>query len=163
MDYRCCYSVYIRYGIFEVYVQKGNWKKLNLNNPKTYNEKLQWLKLYDRNPAYTKMVDKYEVRQYIKETIGEEYLIQLVGGPWERFEDIDFAKLPDQFVLKCTHDSGSVAICKDKNEFDINGVRKKFKRALRGNFFMVAVNGPIKTFSLGLLQKNIWLMSQVRN
>lgn len=124
--------------------RKVTGKKLNLNNPKTYNEKLQWLKLYDRNPAYTKMVDKYEVRQYIKETIGEEYLIQLVGGPWERFEDIDFAKLPDQFVLKCTHDSGSVAICKDKNEFDINGVRKKFKRALRGNFFYGGREWPYK-------------------
>ena len=79
-------------------------KKLDLENPRTFNEKLQWLKLHDRRPEYTKMVDKYEVRQYIKEKIGEEYLIPLVGGPWDKFEDIDFSKLPEQFVLKCTHD-----------------------------------------------------------
>lgn len=124
--------------------RKITGKKLNLYNPKTFNEKLQWLKLYDRKPEYTKMVDKYEVRQYIKETIGEEYLIPLVGGPWESFEDIDFTKLPDQFVLKCTHDSGSVAICKNKNEFDIESVQKKFKRALRANFFYGGREWPYK-------------------
>lgn len=119
-------------------------KRLNLKNPRTFNEKLQWLKLHDRNPQYTKMVDKYEVRQYIKETIGEEYLIPLVGGPWERFDDIDFSNLPEQFVLKCTHDSGSVVICKDKNKFDIESVRKKFNRALKGNFFMEGESGHIR-------------------
>ncbi len=124
--------------------RKVTGKKLNLKNPKTFNEKLQWLKLYDRKPEYTRMVDKYEVRQYIKETIGEEYLIPLVGGPWGKFEDIDFSKLPDQFVLKCTHDSGSVAICKDKNDFDIESVRKKFKRVLRGNFFYGGREWPYK-------------------
>ncbi len=101
-------------------------KELNLANPQSFNEKLQWLKLYDRNPEYSKMVDKYEVRQYIKEKIGEEHLIPLVGGPWEHFEDIDFSKLPNQFVLKCTHDSGSVEICKNLKNFDIEQVRKKF-------------------------------------
>lgn len=79
-------------------------KKLNLEEPKTFNEKLQWLKLYDRNPRYSKMVDKYEIRNYIKEKIGEEYLIPLIGV-YDKFQDIDFDKLPDQFVLKCTHDS----------------------------------------------------------
>lgn len=119
-------------------------KKLNLKHPKTFNEKLQWLKLHDRNPQYTKMVDKYEVRQYIKETIGEEYLIPLVGGPWKRFDDIDFAKLPEQFVLKCTHDSGSVVICKDKSKFDIESARIKFNRALKGNFFYGGREWPYK-------------------
>lgn len=119
-------------------------KKLDFRYPKTFNEKLQWLKLHDRNPKYTKMVDKYEVRQYIKETIGEEYLIPLVGGPWERFDDIDFSKLPKQFVLKCTHDSGSVVICRDKNNFDIESVRKKFNRALKGNFFYGGREWPYK-------------------
>ena len=76
--------------------------ELDLDNPKTFNEKLQWLKLYDRNPLYTKLVDKYEVRKYIAEKIGEEYLIPLVGGPWNSPEEIDFDVLPDQFVLKCT-------------------------------------------------------------
>lgn len=119
-------------------------KKLDLRHPKTFNEKLQWLKLHDRKPEYTKMVDKYEVRQYIKETIGEEYLIPLVGGPWERFDDIDFSKLPKQFVLKCTHDSGSVVICRDKDNFDIEGVRKKFNKALKGNFFYGGREWPYK-------------------
>ena len=79
-------------------------KKINLENPETFNEKLQWLKLYDRNPKYTKMVDKYEVREYIKEKIGEDYLIPLIGI-YSNFQDIDFDKLPNQFVVKCTHDS----------------------------------------------------------
>ena len=94
-------------------------KKLNLNDPQTFNEKLQWLKLYDRNPLYTTLVDKYAVRQYIADTIGEEYLIPLIGGPWKSFDEIDFKALPNQFVLKCTHDSGGIIICKDKNKFDI--------------------------------------------
>ena len=89
--------------------------KLDLKNPKTFNEKLQWLKLYNRNPAYTQMVDKFAVREYIAKTIGEEYLIPLLGS-WDRFEDIDFSQLPNQFVLKPTHDSGSVIICRDKSK-----------------------------------------------
>lgn len=92
-------------------------KKLDLDNPKTFNEKLQWLKLYDRNPKYTDYVDKYRVRNYVSETIGEEYLIPLLGV-WDHAYDIDFDALPDQFVLKCNHDSGSVMICKDKKSFD---------------------------------------------
>lgn len=132
-------SMYLKY-----MYQRIMGKKLDLKNPKTFNEKLQWLKLHDRKPEYTKMVDKYEARQYIKEKIGEEYLIPLVGGPWDKFEDIDFSKLPDQFVLKCTHDSGSVVICKDKNDFDMETVRKKFNRALKGNFFWGGREWPYK-------------------
>lgn len=119
-------------------------KELNLKNPQSFNEKLQWLKLYDRNPNYSKMVDKYEVRQYIKEKIGEEHLIPLVGGPWKNFEDIDFTKLPDQFVLKCTHDSGSVEICKNKKEFDIEKVRKKFNYTLKRNYYYYGREWPYK-------------------
>ena len=80
-------------------------KKLNLENPQTYNEKLQWLKLHDRNPLYTKMVDKYEVKQYVANLIGEEYTIPTLGV-WDSVDEIDFESLPNQFVLKCTHDSG---------------------------------------------------------
>ena len=86
-------------------------KWLNLKNPQTFNEKLQWLKLYDRKPEYTMMVDKYRVREYIAKTIGEEYLIPLLGV-WEDPEDIDFDALPDQFVLKPNHASGNVVICR---------------------------------------------------
>lgn len=132
-------SVYLKY-----MYRRIMGKKLDLKNPKTFNEKLQWLKLYDRKPEYTKMVDKYEVRKYIKEKIGEEYLIPLAGGPWDQFDDIDFSKLPDQFVLKCTHDSGSVVICRDKNDFDIGAIRKKFNRALKGNFFYGGREWPYK-------------------
>lgn len=102
-------------------------KKLDLKNPKSFNEKLNWLKLYDRKPIYKKMVDKYEVRKYIAEKIGEEYLIPLLGV-WNNFDEIDFDALPEQFVLKCTHDSGSVVICKDKSKFDYNAAKAKLER-----------------------------------
>lgn len=109
-------------------------KKLNLDNPQTFNEKLQWLKLYDRKPEYTKMVDKYDVREYISEKIGEEYLIPLLGV-WDSFDDIDFDKLPNQFVLKCTHDSGGLVICKDKSQLDVSEARKKINKCLKRNYF----------------------------
>ena len=108
--------------------------KLDLNNPVTFNEKLQWLKLNDRNPLYSRLADKYDVREYVQRKIGEEHLIPLIGV-WDKFDDIDFSKLPNQFVLKCTHDSGSVFVCEDKNTFDIKGVRKKINKALKQNFY----------------------------
>lgn len=109
-------------------------KKLNLKKPMTYNEKLQWLKLYDRNSEYTKMVDKYEVRKYISEKIGEEYLIPLLGV-WDSFDEIDFDSLPEQFVLKCTHDSGGLVICKDKSKLDLAAAKKKINKCLKRNFY----------------------------
>lgn len=118
-------------------------KKLNLNNPMTYNEKLQWLKLYDRNPDYTKMVDKYEVKNYVKDIIGEEYIIPTLGV-WDRFEDIDFNKLPQQFVLKCTHDSGGLVICKDKSKLDIDVARNKINHCLKRNYYLNTREWPYK-------------------
>ena len=118
-------------------------KKLNLKNPQTFNEKLQWLKLYNRNPEYTKMVDKYEVREYIKEKIGEEYLIPLIGV-YDKFDDIDFDKLPNQFVIKCNHDSGGLVICKDKSKFDIESARKKINRSLKTNYYYSGREWPYK-------------------
>ena len=109
-------------------------KELRLDNPQTLNEKLQWLKIHDRNPEYTKMVDKYEVRKYISEKIGEEYLIPLLGV-WDSFDEIDFDKLPQQFVLKCTHDSGGLVICKDKSEFNIKAARRKINWRMRRNYY----------------------------
>ena len=112
-------------------IWKGEFgTKLNLDNPQTFNEKLQWLKLYNRRPEYTQMVDKYRVRDYIKEKIGEEYLIPLLGV-WNKAEDIDFDALPDQFVLKCNHDSGSIIICKDKSVFDKNMAIQQLNKHLR--------------------------------
>lgn len=81
-----------------------------MKNPITFNEKLQWAKLHDRNPLYTKLVDKYEVKKYIRDAIGEEYIIKTLGV-WESFDEIRFEELPEQFVFKCTHDSGSTMIC----------------------------------------------------
>ena len=117
--------------------------KLDLENPKTFNEKLQWLKLHDRNPAYTQMVDKYAVREYIKNTIGEEYLIPLLGV-WDSFDEIDFDKLPNQFVLKTNHDSGTVVICKDKNTFDIDAARKKINKRINYNYYNLWREWPYK-------------------
>ena len=118
-------------------------RKLDLKNPKTFNEKLQWLKLHDRNPEYTKMVDKYEVRKYISEKIGEEYLIPLLGV-WDSFDEIDFDALPEQFVLKCNHDSGGLVICKDKSKLDIKLARKKINKSLKRNFFKFTREWPYK-------------------
>lgn len=109
-------------------------KKLNLNPPVTYNEKLNWLKLYDRNPLYTQLADKYAVRDYVREKIGEEYLVPLLGV-WDSPEDIDFDILPDQFVLKCTHDSGSYIVCRDKSLFDTASAVKRLKESLRVNYY----------------------------
>ena len=112
-------------------------RKLNMKNPQTYCEKLQWLKYYYRNPEYTKLVDKYAVREYVKEKIGEEYLVPLYGV-YDSFDEIDFDKLPEQFVLKCTHDSGSVVICKDKKSFDFDKAREKLEFCLNRNQFYLS-------------------------
>ena len=104
-------------------------KKLNLDSPKSYNEKLQWLKLFDRDSKYTKLVDKYEVKKYVSSVIGNQYIIPTLGV-WDSFDDIDFASLPDRFVLKCTHDSGGVVICKDKSTFDKVKAKRLIQRSL---------------------------------
>ncbi len=115
----------------------------NLKNPKTFNEKLNWLKLYDRKPEYSQMVDKYEAKKYVANIIGEEYIIPTLGV-WDRFDDIDFDSLPNQFVLKCTHDSEGVVIVKDKNSFDIVAARKKLTASLKQNFFYIGREWPYK-------------------
>ncbi len=118
-------------------------KELNLEDPQTFNEKLQWLKLYDRKPIYTTMVDKYAVKKYVADKIGEEYIIPTLGV-WDKFDDIDFDALPEQFVLKCTHDSGGLAICRDKNTFDIGAARKKINRCLKRNYYWLCREWPYK-------------------
>ena len=118
-------------------------KPLHLKNPRTFNEKLQWLKLYDRHPEYTRMVDKYEAKKYVAERIGGEYIIPTLGV-WDRFEDIDFDALPDQFVLKCTHDSGGVVICKDKDTLDVDAARKKINARMKENYFWNYREWPYK-------------------
>lgn len=118
-------------------------KKLDFKNPNTFNEKLQWLKLYDRNPDYTKMVDKYEAKKYISNLIGEEYIIPTLGV-YNNFDEIDFDKLPNEFVMKCTHDSGGNIICKDKTKLDFKVVREKIERCLKRNYYNVGREWPYK-------------------
>ena len=115
----------------------------NLKNPQTYNEKLQWLKLYDRKPEYTTMVDKNEVKQYVANKIGEQYIIPTLGV-WNSFDEIDFEKLPNQFVLKCTHDSGSIVICRDKSNFDLPQAKLKLENGLSHNGYWYGREWPYK-------------------
>ena len=115
----------------------------DLKNPKTFNEKLQWLKLHDRKPIYSTMVDKYEAKKYVASIIGDKYIIPTLGL-WEKFDDIDFDSLPEQFVLKCTHDSGGLAICKDKSTFDRQKAKKKIEESLKQKFFYFGREWPYK-------------------
>lgn len=117
---------------------------LDLDNPKTFNEKLQWLKLHDRKPEYTMMVDKYKVREYVANTIGEQYLIPLIAV-YDKAEDIDFNKLPQKFVLKCNHNSGvGMCICKDKSKINIRKVRKRLNKGLKQDYYLTGREWPYK-------------------
>ena len=118
-------------------------KFCNLRNPKTYNEKLNWLKLHDRNPDYPKLVDKYEAKKQVARIIGEEYIIPTLGV-WDSFDEIDFDALPDQFVLKCTHDSEGVVVVRDKKKLDFPAAREKLTHALSQNFYYMGREWPYK-------------------
>ena len=117
--------------------------ELNLNNPETFNEKMQWLKLNYRCPIFTQMVDKYEVRKYIANIIGEEYSVPLIAV-WDSPDDIEFDKLPSQFVLKTTHGCGGMYICRDKSTFDLNGAKKALKKTFYKNYYMYMREWPYK-------------------
>lgn len=106
---------------------------LNLDNPQTFNEKLQWLKLNDRHPEYTKMVDKATAKEYVAEIVGEKYIIPTIGL-WESVDEIDWDSLPTQFVIKCTGDSGGVVVCKDKNKLDVASAKAKLKKGWGRNY-----------------------------
>lgn len=118
-------------------------KRLNLKEPGKYTEKLQWLKLYDRNPAYTQMVDKHAVKDYVTSVLGEGYVIPTLGV-WEHFDDIDFGSLPDQFVLKCTHDSGGLVICRDKSNMNMPKARETIMHALKRRYYLNTREWPYK-------------------
>lgn len=124
--------------------------KLDLKNPTTYNEKLQWLKLYYRKPIMTKMVDKYEAKQLIKDMVGEQYVVKNYGV-WNTFDEIDFNSLPSQFVLKTTHDQGGVVMCKDKSKFDFKNARKKLNKHLKRKHFYLSREWPYKDVSPRIL------------
>lgn len=116
---------------------------LNLDNPVNFNEKLQWLKLYNRKPEYTIMVDKYRAKEYIAQKVGKEHVVPNLGM-WENFDDIDFDALPEKFVLKCNHDCGGLIICKDKSKLDIEAARKKINNCLNKNYYMSSREWPYK-------------------
>ena len=131
----------------EQYLKIAYWarmgKKLNIDKPQTFSEKLQWMKLHDRNPLYTKMVDKFEVKSLVAEKIGSEYIIPTIGV-WDNVDEIDFASLPNQFVLKCTHDSGGLVICKDKSSLNINSAKKALAKCLKHSFYWGMREWPYK-------------------
>ena len=115
----------------------------DFRNPKTFNEKLQWLKLNNRNPKHTEYVDKYLMKRYVTKKFGEEYVVPLLGV-WDSVEEINFDELPDKFVLKTTHDCAGVVICKDKSSLDIGAVKRTLKRAMKNDYFVRYREWPYK-------------------
>ncbi len=118
-------------------------KELNLEDPKTICEKIQWLKLYNRKPEYHRMVDKYTAKEFAAERVGAEHVIPAYGV-WDRVEDIDFAALPEQFVLKCSHDSGGLVVCRDKSQLDVAAAKAKLKQRLEHRFYYHGREWPYK-------------------
>lgn len=117
--------------------------ELDLETPITFNEKLQWLKINNRKVEYIKMVDKFLVKKYVSDKIGKQYVIPTLGV-WDNFEDIDFNKLPNRFVLKCTHDSGGLVICKDKKRLNIDKISQKLRQSLKREYFSWGREWPYK-------------------
>ena len=134
-------ELYIRLFFFAV-----TGKHLNLKNPITFEDKQQWLKLHNKHPEYSGLVDKLKVREHIKQVLGEEYLFPLLGA-WKSFDDINFEKLPNQFALKCNHDSGSVQVIQNKSELtasDYKKLRAHFTKRLKRDFFYAGREYPYK-------------------
>lgn len=131
-------SLYLRFMFF---IKLG--KFLHLKNPKSFNEKLQWLKLYDKNPLYTVLVDKIEVKEYVRKIIGDQYVIPTLGV-WNRASDIDFDNLPNQFVLKCNHDSGSISICLDKSSYNYSAAVNRLNVGLKSDYYFTGREWPYK-------------------
>ena len=148
----------------EQYLKLMYWailhRKLDLKNPKTFNEKLQWLKLHDRKTEYTVMVDKYEAKRYVAERIGEQYIIPTLGI-WEHFDEINFESLPNQFVLKCTHDSGGLVVCKDKSKLNKSTAREKIERSLKCNYYLSSREWPYKNVPPRIIAEKY--MSDIQN
>lgn len=127
---KCAYWVYMH-------------RRLNLANPMGFNEKLQWLKIHDRNSLYTTLVDKYRVKQWVAQRIGVEHVTPTYAM-WERVEDIDISDLPERFVLKTNHDCGGVAICRNRATFDLDAAKKKLAKHLKTNYFWRTREWPYK-------------------
>ena len=125
-------------------------RKLNLKNPQSFSEKLAWLKIHDKKKIYTQMVDKYDAKNFVRDRIGDEVIIPTYGV-WNDFDEIDFSKLPNKFVLKCTHDSGGIVICRDKDAFDLKRAKVKLDRSLRHNFWWWYREWPYKNVTPRIL------------
>lgn len=121
-------------------------KTINLNQPKSFNEKLQWLKLYYHDPKYPALVDKLLVRDYVASIIGEQYLIPLIGV-WNSVDEIDIGELPNRFVMKCTHDSSSIVICENKKQFDFEKAKQKLLKKMDRNMFWWGREWPYKNLT----------------
>ncbi len=111
-----------------------NGTQLNIDDPRSFNEKLNWLKIYNRNPLYTLMADKYEVKKIVASLIGEEYVVPCYGI-WNNFDEIDFDSLPNQFVIKATHDSSGAIVVRDKGKFNKKTARNKYMSVMKRNWF----------------------------
>ena len=119
----------------------GMWRNVNLKRPLRDTEKLQWLKLYERRDDYTNLVDKIAAKEYVKEILGEQYLIPTIAI-YDNVQDVDFDSLPSQFVLKCTHDSGGIVVCKDKKKLNVIAARKKLSWGLKHSFVAITREYP---------------------
>lgn len=131
-------------------------RKLNLNNPQTLNEKLQWLKFNYRKPFFSYVSDKFTVREYVKEKIGEKYLIPLLGK-YDNFEQIDFKQLPNQFIIKCNHDSGGYYVCREKRNFNEKQAKKVIKSHLKRNFYYIGREWQYKNIKPCVLVEKLML------
>lgn len=167
-DYRFLINSY-RFGMYKGMSDEAYLKRTfkacfgyvpDLENPRTFNEKLQWLKLHDRKDIYTTMVDKYEAKKYVSHVIGEKYVIPTLGV-WDHFDDIDFSKLPTSFVLKCTHDSGSVVLVRDKNHWDKEAAKKLLERGLSRNYYWSGREWPYKNVKPRILAEEMVDMNPV--
>lgn len=138
-------KIYIELKYFAIF-----HNRINLKNPKTFNEKINWLKLYDRKPIYINMVDKYLAKEYAAELIGEEYIIPTIGV-YDKFDEINFNKLPNQFVIKTNHDCGGVVICKDKEKFDIAAAKKVIEKHMKNDYYYDNREWPYKNVKRKIL------------
>lgn len=136
---------------------------LDLRHPQTFNEKLNWLKIYDRKPEYTKMVDKSLVKQYVASIIGDKYIIPTYGV-WDSFDEICFEQLPSQFVLKTTHDSGGIVICKNKESFDKKAAKEKLSNSMKYNYYLAGREWPYRNVKPRILaEKYLVSMENTKN
>ncbi len=138
----------------KILYKKRIGRKLDFKYPKTFTEKLQWMKVYDRKPIYSVMVDKYNVKEYVSKKIEKKHVIPTLGI-WDSFEDINFDLLPNQFVLKCTHDSASTVICKDKSDFSYDEARKIINKCLNRNYYWVGREWPYKNVKPRVLAEQL--------